>query len=247
MAARAIKLFALLMLINLLCVSGFAQQNESGPKHTKKFPKIRMILPRHGDLFTPGQQVTIEWETTLPKDLDITRCEQEIYLSLDGGKTLAKRITGHLTGATNRFTWTVPDLPTDNAVLMFRFGSETGRFIFEKSYLKKSTVFTIAKTSVKPESIEFENALNRPARAGEEIEINWQSSVANVDYYQIGVSYDMGAHFQPVARTHGNNYRWLVPADFLGGVIFQVQAHKFDGSVVSSLIDAEPMVLIQDK
>jgi hypothetical protein len=232
--------FILLFLLVTLCANIASGQTNS----KKPFPKIKMLLPKTGDELKVGDQINIAWEANVPKELDINRCEQEIYLSLDGGRTLAKRITGHLAGSTRNFLWTVPDLPTDQAVLMFRFGSQTGRYVFEKSYLKKSTIFRIIRTQARVEKVELTPLENHPAQPGQTVEISWQSNIANLDFYEVMISYDQGAHFQSLTRTAATSYRWTVPTDFVGNASFQIVAQRQDGSRISTVTDAEPNVLV---
>ena len=88
----------------------------------------KLVSPRAGDLLFPGEKVRIVWDVLLPKlPVDISWCEAEIYLSLDGGKTYPIIITPlHLdpSSGTLSFDWTVPNTPTAAAVLDIRFGCE---------------------------------------------------------------------------------------------------------------------------
>ena len=68
----------------------------------------------------PGQVVRVEWTAVFP-DVDLTMCETEILLSLDGGRTFTY-ITGVWDPAVHHFNWTVPRSPTRAAILDIRFG-----------------------------------------------------------------------------------------------------------------------------
>ena len=71
---------------------------------------------------TPGQVVRIEWTADFP-DVDLTMCETEILLSLDGGKTIYMMLTEQRNPTVHYFDWTVPSTPPTNAaVLDIRFG-----------------------------------------------------------------------------------------------------------------------------
>jgi hypothetical protein len=48
----------------------------------------------------------------------------EIFLSLDGGSTFTYCITPQLPPTARFFNWTVPNMPTNAAVLDIRFGCE---------------------------------------------------------------------------------------------------------------------------
>jgi len=69
----------------------------------------------------PGQVVRIEWTANFP-NVDLTMCETEILLSLDGGKTIYMFITSSRRPKVQYFDWTVPNTPTNAAVLDIRFG-----------------------------------------------------------------------------------------------------------------------------
>jgi hypothetical protein len=55
-------------------------------------------------------------------NIDLSWCELELYLSVDGGATFPFRITPQLDPRAAFFYWTVPNMPTATAVLDIRFG-----------------------------------------------------------------------------------------------------------------------------
>jgi hypothetical protein len=83
----------------------------------------RLISPVAGQVLLPGQQVRVEWKTSLP-NVDLAWCELELYLSVDGGASFPFRITPQLDPRATFFYWTVPNIPTTKAVLDVRFGCE---------------------------------------------------------------------------------------------------------------------------
>ena len=87
----------------------------------KKKYSAKLISPRPGEVLIPGQVVRIEWTANFP-DVDLTMCETEILLSLDGGKTIYMFITSSRRPKVQYFDWTVPNTPTNAAVLDIRFG-----------------------------------------------------------------------------------------------------------------------------
>jgi hypothetical protein len=87
---------------------------------TKKY-SAKLISPRAGQVLSPGQVVRIEWTASFP-NVDLTMCETEILLSLDGGKTIYMFITSSRRPNVQYFDWTVPNTPTNAAVLDIRFG-----------------------------------------------------------------------------------------------------------------------------
>ena len=81
----------------------------------------KLISPKPGEVLVPGQVVRIKWVSDFP-DVDLTMCEAEVFLSLDGGKTIYMRLTEQRNPTLQYFDWTVPNTPTNEAVLDIRFG-----------------------------------------------------------------------------------------------------------------------------
>ena len=82
--------------------------------------RAELISPRAGQVLVPGQVVRIEWKSVLP-DMDLSLCETELRLSLDGGRTFTW-ITGERDPRVRYLDWTVPNTPTNMAVLDIHFG-----------------------------------------------------------------------------------------------------------------------------
>ena len=87
----------------------------------KKKYSARLISPRPGQVLIPGQVVRIQWTADFP-GVDLTMCETEVLLSLDGGKTIYMRLIESRNPKIQYFDWTVPNAPTNEAVLDIRFG-----------------------------------------------------------------------------------------------------------------------------
>ena len=82
----------------------------------------KLISPQLGQVLHHGQQFKIEWAATFPK-INLNGSEMEIWLSLDGGRTFTTWLA--FTSVYNRYyDWTVPNTPTNAAVLDIRFGRE---------------------------------------------------------------------------------------------------------------------------
>jgi hypothetical protein len=79
-----------------------------------------LISPKAGEVLVLGQVFRISWKSVLP-DVDLGWCETEIRLSLDGGTTFTW-ITGERDPREKYFDWTVPNTPTNAAVLDIYFG-----------------------------------------------------------------------------------------------------------------------------
>ena len=101
-----------------------------------------LISPRVGQVLNPGQQIRVEWKTTLP-NINLGACEMEVWLSVDGGRTFTMWISPWLNPKANYFDWTVPNTLTNAAVLDVRFGCEPG---YPESYAPQpASTFVIAK------------------------------------------------------------------------------------------------------
>ena len=103
----------------------------------------RLISPRPGQILQPGQVVRIQWTANFP-NVDLSMCETEVLLSLDGGKTIYMMITEQRNPRIQYFDWTVPNTPTNQAVLDIRFGClniypETSSLQLRSPFVIKST------------------------------------------------------------------------------------------------------------
>ncbi len=102
----------------------------------------RLISPRPGDVLVPGQVVRIAWTANFP-NVDLTMCETEVLLSLDGGRTIYMMLTEQRNPKTQYFDWTVPNTPTNQAVLDIRFGCLN--IYPETASLQLQSVFVISQ------------------------------------------------------------------------------------------------------
>lgn len=89
----------------------------------------------------PGQVVRVEWTAAFP-DVDLTMCETEILLSIDGGLTTFMMVTSQRDPTVQHFNWIVPKAPTKMAVLDIRFGC-LGIYA-ETSSLQAQSTFVIS-------------------------------------------------------------------------------------------------------
>jgi hypothetical protein len=100
----------------------------------------RLISPRPGEVLNPGQVVRVAWTADFP-NVDLTMCETEVLLSLDGGKTTYMLLTEQRNPKVQYFDWTVPSTPTKTAVLNIRFGC--GNLYPETASLQLQSAFVI--------------------------------------------------------------------------------------------------------
>jgi hypothetical protein len=109
----------------------------------------KLVSPQAGDVLFPGEKVRIVWEALLPKlPVDLSWCEAEIYLSLDGGKSFPLLVTPWPYGPNSRilsFDWTVPNTPTNEAVMDIRFGCE--QYFPETRSVQTASSFVIEQSA----------------------------------------------------------------------------------------------------
>jgi hypothetical protein len=89
---------------------------------------IRVVSPQHGAVLRGGTLATIAWESNAPlRDAE----EWEAFLSFDGGKYYALRITPHLEIGERRVQWFVPNVASRDARILIRYGNERDEHIVE--------------------------------------------------------------------------------------------------------------------
>lgn len=83
--------------------------------------EIRLLAPAAGAALRGGETAAISWDAdSLPPGAE----EWEAFLSIDGGRHYAIRITPHLDVDIHRATWTVPNITARDARLLLRVGDE---------------------------------------------------------------------------------------------------------------------------
>ncbi len=89
---------------------------------------LRITAPRAGATLHGGSFATLQWTAgTLPPHAE----EWEAFLSIDGGKYYAFRITPHLDIDRRGFDFAVPNVDTSNARILIRTGDERRESLFE--------------------------------------------------------------------------------------------------------------------
>jgi hypothetical protein len=105
----------------------------------------QLISPTAGQVLHPGQIVRVQWRSVLPP-ANLGACEMEVWLSVDGGRTFPACISPWMDPKAQYFYWTVPNTPTNAAVMDVRFGCEPG---YPESYAPQpASTFVIANAPV---------------------------------------------------------------------------------------------------
>jgi hypothetical protein len=88
----------------------------------------RLLAPADGATLRGGSYAELRWSAApLPAATE----EWEAFLSIDGGKYYAFRVTPHLDIELRRFTFIVPNVDTDDARILIRTGDEVHETHFE--------------------------------------------------------------------------------------------------------------------
>jgi len=242
--ATLCALFLFVFLANISVNSAHAQKGITGT--TAVAPEIELVSPHSGDLLVPGQSVRVEWRIlTSDKGANLDWCEQEIFISLDGGNTASGRISPQLDPRATSFDWVVPNTPTKEGVLDIRIGCEGGAPFGETSRVQRSVVFQIRSPRRGIETVKIASAESSVVNPGGEINLNWESTVESVKTFEVMVSYDAGAHYTRAGRTKEKSFSFKVPEDYAGSLTFQVVARKPDGTKVASHVDLNDRILVR--
>ena len=111
-----------LPLLGAVLALGVAMSSPAAASDTGEL--ARLVSPAPGATLTAGASVVLEWEARPPLATMPHVEEWEAFLSLDGGRTFLTRLTPHLETGMRRVTVRLPELPSDDARLLLRFGDE---------------------------------------------------------------------------------------------------------------------------
>lgn len=237
------RAFATALLMSALLISVFgAGSTGAGALQKIKPPTATMTSPRNGEVFIPGDQVTIAWDV---KEGNVSFCEQELHLMVNGGKEWI-RLTRELGDDVRQFEWTVPDIPTENAMIEISLGCDRRPYLpFEGVNIQSQAVFQILPARNGHQSVEVASPEKTTVQPGDDVPVRWKSSVEDVEAFEVMVSYDRGAHFHSVGETRDTSMVWSVPKDFSGTVAFTVVARKSNGARVEAVPGSGSMIDIK--
>jgi len=133
---------------------------------------LHLVAPANGATLRGGSSAELRWSAAqLPANAE----EWEAFLSIDGGKYYAFRVTPHLDIDLRRFTFVVPNVDTRNARILIRTGNEEHETHFESQFR-----FTIVRDSRAEEAVRvlrFERG--EAARDGDPAVVAWADGARN--------------------------------------------------------------------
>jgi hypothetical protein len=103
---------------------------------------IRLHQPSRGTTLTGGSTAVVTWSAdALPPQVE----EWEAFLSVDGGRYYASRITPHLNVSIRQFHFEVPNVASRDARIMLRFGNERNETEIEFATNIKITASAVSR------------------------------------------------------------------------------------------------------
>ena len=128
---------------------------------------LRVTAPQAGATLHGGSFATLEWTAgALPPHAE----EWEAFLSIDGGKYYAFRITPHLDIDRRHFDFIVPNVDTSNARILIRTGDEKRESLFELA--ERFSIVRDARASTLPHVLTSARG-PEAAREGDPAVIAW--------------------------------------------------------------------------
>jgi hypothetical protein len=128
---------------------------------------MEVVSPRTGAVLRGGTVATIAWDSrTLPVNAE----EWEAFLSLDGGRYYAFRLTPHLDIRLRTFAFLVPNVATSQARILLRAGDEKR----EAAYPAPGTFEIVHDPNLRLEPHEsLDDAEPESAREGDQPVLEW--------------------------------------------------------------------------
>lgn len=128
---------------------------------------LSLVEPRDHAVLQGGSLATITWTATgpLPEGAE----EWEAFLSVDGGRYYADRITPHLDIDIRSFQWRVPNVSSKEVRLLIRVGDERSESVFELE-----PRFSIEATEeLEPPFVTLPKSRAEAARPGDPPVVEW--------------------------------------------------------------------------
>jgi|CXWL01.1.fsa_nt_gi hypothetical protein len=168
--------------------------------------QVRVIAPAVHATLASGSMAELAWEPTAPEALAGVE-EWEAFLSVDGGRTWAWRITPHLDVALRRVRWLVPALPSAEARLLLRFGDER----VERGVEVPGSFAIAAGAPALAAAPQWTFAAGEAARDGEPAVTAWVTGDRQGRRLELRASIRMAPHLAPGWRYQARRGSTAVP------------------------------------
>jgi len=209
-----------------------------------------LLVPSAGESLVAGSDVTLRWDAQLPACSRGLLGEQEVYLSLDGGRTFPYRVTPRLAYDARTWVWRIPNLPAEQAVVDLRFGCEEqpggcelGGGIMDGINPQWENRFSIASSRLDYVGAAQVSAA-KTSHPGDTVGIRWDARVRNLDHYEVLSSVDRGGQFEVAGSTRATSMTWTLPEQAGCVYVFKVAAVLADGSRIESVVDMTQLVYV---
>ncbi len=202
-------------------------------------PAIKVESPNGTERLQINNQVTIKWNS----NDDTSVVGHEISLSTDAGATFPVTVATGLDGITQEFLWTVPALPTDQALIRITAKDGAGNSSNDISDAN-FTIAPVDNTDTTAPTIKVESPNGREQlQANNQVTIKWTSSDnTSVVGHEILLSTDAGATV-PVTVATGLNgqtqeFLWTVPIFSTDQTRIRITARDGAGNSSNDISDA---------
>lgn len=167
--------------------------------------EVRAVLhaPAEGQALRGGTQATVSWSAeSLPRFVE----EWEAFLSVDGGKYYAYRITPHLDLDRQQFTFEVPNVETEQARILIRAGDERREIELESPQtfaIRRDPIRALATAPL--EVVDEERG--EPARAGDRGVVEWIDGNRDGSHLTPRSAHrrPLAVHWKPAAEPHATS------------------------------------------
>jgi len=171
--------------------------------------QAKLLYPTAGTERRAGDNITIVWEVTgLVKGMDLSWCEQEVFLSTNG---IQRRLTPEMDANVRKFAWTVPNTPSDDAFIVLRFGCQGGSGPRETRYPQMESSFRIVPANGAAARLDVATPALAEVNGQEGLSVSWKAT-ADFASYEVLASFDRGVSFQSLGTTDGSSLSFKAPA-----------------------------------
>ena len=198
------------------------------------YPATELLTPNGGEVLSPGEKITIEWEATAnASTFDI------LYFPFSGA--LPDTIAYGLPAETRSFEWTVPNEVTDAARIAVIAFNDVGFGVDES----QQTFLIVNRSS----SVQItEPNQPRTVKGDDVLRIAWTiGNMVSVTRQQVRLSLDGGKTFSQVLApnlpANPRNFNWTVPTNIrTSAARVLVVVHTNDGNLFADANEADIVI-----